>query len=192
MSLRDGRERGEVPEVAQGGVFLSTSDTCVVRADATATGLDDKYELSCTLPLLLPSDNSSKWSWLFTSIVCFILLCSFCISRRDVDPFAIFAPPQAGPSTFGDIGGGTSTLGTSSRAPLKNIESPPFLFFFLFTTGDAFVPFGEQLRPFFKQKGDSFASWSFAGLAAPSKCLSSYQLHENYQYNYNNNNEKRW
>ncbi|KAL3825651.1 hypothetical protein ACJIZ3_021680 [Penstemon smallii] len=68
-----------------------------------------------------------------------VLLCSSCIKRSEVDPCGILAPPQAGPSILATTGGGATFFGMSSRAPLKNKESPPFLFFFLDAAGDAIL-----------------------------------------------------
>jgi hypothetical protein len=61
----------------------------------------------------------------------------------------IFAPPQAGPSGFGvtsTTGAGRLGFGVSSRAPLRNNDKPPFLFFFFEEVGcKAFFSNGEAM-----------------------------------------------
>jgi hypothetical protein len=81
------------------------------------------------------------------------------MSRRDANPMEILAPPHAGPSLFGVCGGGAIYLGKSSRAPLKNIDSPPFLFFFLETVGDEELSFLEFKFSFGTHKADSLVAW---------------------------------
>lgn len=115
MSLSDGRERwGGVPEAAQGGVLLSSSDACEVQAETTTgIGLEGKNELNRIFPSLLPADISSTLSLILLDGLAWILLCSSCIFRREVHPFVILRPPHAGPSFLG-VGGGATSFGVSS------------------------------------------------------------------------------
>lgn len=141
MSLRDGREGGGVPDAVQGGVFLSPSETWKVWVGTTGIGLEDKNDTNRIFPSLLQSTRSA-WSLLSFIFLPKVLRCSSWISRSVVDPLATFAPPQAGPSILAAGDGAGTSLGVSSRAPLKNSESPPFLFFFFFVAvGDEFLFF---------------------------------------------------
>jgi hypothetical protein len=141
ISLSDGLDDmlGEVAEEDQGGVLLSPSEEGTTRADETDIGLERASEIneeSRTRPAL--SGEFSKWSFALAVIGSFVFLCSLWISRREVGPFVIFTPPQAGPSFFGVTGTtGAEMLGfgVSSRAPLKNNDKPPFLFFFFDEVG---------------------------------------------------------
>jgi hypothetical protein len=95
------------------------------------------------------------------------------MSRREAGPFVIFAPPQAGPSCFGvtcTTGAGRLGFGVSSRAPLKNSDKPPFLFFFFDEVGwEGFFSNGEAV-PFVLLKAAS--SVCLIGSAAHTSCCN--------------------
>lgn len=189
MCLRDGLEReGGVPEDTQGGVHFSPSDTCGVQAETTGIGLEGKNELNLIFPLLLSSERYSTWSLPLVGWLSFVLLCSSRISRSDVGPLEIFAPPHAGPSLLG-VGGGAASLGASSRAPLRNIESPPFFFFFF--NAVELLHFGNSKISFFcMQKGDSLVTWLVgvpSNSASPSYQMPQFQqIKQNFQIFYFN------
>lgn len=165
MSLSEGRDTlGEVAEDDHGGVLLSPSEEGTERAvGVTAIGLErasGMNEERRTRPTL--SGEFSKRSFALARTGSFVFLCSLWISRSEAGPFVILAPPQAGPSCFcvtGTTGAGRLGFGVSSRAPLKNSDKPPFLFFFFDEVGwEGFFSNGEPI--------------SFAFLkAASSACL---------------------
>lgn len=174
MSLKDGRhETGEVPAATQGGVLFSPSEGDA-RVGATAIGLDldpDINELNRIRPLLPSSTKSLGWSFGILGWLSFALLCSFWMSRREVGPFKILAPPHAGPSLLGG-GGGATSLGALSSAPLRNIDKPPFLFFFFDEVGwEVLVLWGSVLT-FKLRKGCSSRTWL---LSVSLTSVSSYQ-----------------
>ena len=179
MCLNDGREGwGGVPEAAQGGVLISPSDTWELRDEVTGIGLEGRNELNFILPPLPKSERSSTLSLLPAGLFTFILLCSSWISRREAEPFVNFAPPHAGPSCFGvGVGGGGATsFGASSRAPLRNIESPPFLLLFFFEAfGDGPLAFNNSKASFFcTTKAKSFPP-SSALICSHTASSSTYQ-----------------
>jgi hypothetical protein len=151
MSLSEGRDTlGEVAEDDQGGVLLSPSEEGTERAGVTAIGFErasGMNEARRTRPAL--SGEFSKRSFALAMTGSFVFLCSLWISRREAGPFVIFAPPQAGPSCFGVTGttvAGRLGFGVSSRAPLRNNDKPPFLFFFFDEVGwDGFFSNGEAM-----------------------------------------------
>lgn len=126
MSLKEGRDCfGELPTEDHGGVFFSASEIGIPRAGTTVTGFEFKNDANGTLTPHAGSTTSSTCSLLLLTLVrtVFVLLCSFCISRRKAGPFANLAPPQAGPSCFG-----VATCGTQLGDQIANfvhlIETP--------------------------------------------------------------------
>lgn len=110
MSLKEGRDCfGELATEDHGGVFFSASEIGIPRAGTTVTGFEFKNDANGTLTPHAGSTTSSTCSLLLLTLVrtVFVLLCSFCISRRKAGPFANLAPPQAGPSCFGVVTCGT-------------------------------------------------------------------------------------
>lgn len=151
MSLREGRDTlGEVAEDDQDSVLLSPSKAGTTRAGVTVIGVERASginEESRMRPAL--SGESSKRSFALAVIGSFVFLCSLWISRREADPFVTLAPPQAGPSCFGvtvTTGVGGLGFGVSSRAPLRNNDKPPFLFFFFDEVGwEALFSNGQEI-----------------------------------------------
>lgn len=139
MSLSEGCDTlGEVAEDDHGGVLLSPSEegAAAARAGATtATGLERASGMNEESLVARPA-LSGEFSWRSFALAdagSFVLLCSVWMSRSEAGPLVIFTPPQAGPSGFGVAGtegAGRLGFGVSSRAPLRNSDRPPFLFFF--------------------------------------------------------------
>ncbi|GER26970.1 hypothetical protein STAS_02646 [Striga asiatica] len=162
----DGREReGGVLEAAQGGVFLSPSDTCPFRGGTIAIGDEGKNELNGSFPPKVPPIEEESPRLFFLVSLASVLLCSTCISRSEAGPCDILAPPQAGPSLLALRGGGATILGLSSRAPLRNIERPPFLFFFLDAVGGGVVLFWGILPSAVLLGGNGETPVSWIGMA---------------------------
>lgn len=172
MSLSEGRDTlGEVAEDNHGGVLLSPSEEGTERAGVTAIGLErasGMNEERRTRPTL--SGELSKRSFALARAGSFVFLCSLWISRREAGPFVILAPPQAGPSCFcvtGTTGTGGLGFGVSSRAPLKNSDKPPFLFFFFDEVGwEGFFSNGEAMSFEFLKAASSACSIGSAAYAS--------------------------
>ena len=120
----------------------------------------------------------------------FVLLCSLWISRREAGPLVIFAPPQAGPSGFGvtgTTGAGRLGFGVSSRAPLRNNDKPPFLFFFFDEVGwEGFFSNGEAMSFVLLKEAASICligSAAFASCFNVDTVVSAIMLSEDSQMN---------
>ena len=176
MSLSEGRDTlGEVAEDDQGGVLLSPSEEGTERAGVTAIGFErasGMNEERRTRPAL--SGEFSKRSFALAMTGSFVFICSLWISRREAGPFVIFAPPQAGPSCFGvtgTTGAGSLGFGVSSRAPLRNNDKPPFLFFFFDEVGWAGFFSKEEAMPLVSLKAAS--SVCLIGSAPHASCFNA-------------------
>lgn len=197
MSLSEGCDTlGEVAEDDHGGVLLSPSEeegAAAARAGATtATGLERASGMNEESLVARPA-LSGEFSWRSFALAdagSFVLLCSVWMSRSEAGPLVIFTPPQAGPSGFGvagTAGAGRLGFGVSSRAPLRNSDRPPFLFFFFDGVGwEGFFSGGEAVSFVLL---NAAASIGLIGSAAYASCfnvdtvLSALVLSEDSQMN---------
>lgn len=167
----------EVAEDDHGGVLLSPSQegAAAARAGATtATGLERASGMNEESLVARPA-LSGEFSWRSFALAdagSFVLLCSVWMSRSEAGPLVIFTPPQAGPSGFGvagTAGAGRLGFGVSSRAPLRNSDRPPFLFFFFDGVGwEGFFSGGEAVSFVLL---NAAASVGLIGSAAYTSCL---------------------